>query len=172
MSAPSSPAALLASPMDVRRARPKDAPAFLRLVHELAAFERLAGPTPDAERRLLDDAFGPRPRFDLFVAEAEGEVVAYAAAFETYSTFRAAPLLHLEDLYVTPAARRKGVAAAMMRALAREALARGCAKVSWVVLDWNADAQRFYERLGAKPSAGWLPYELEGEALRALARSA
>lgn len=155
--------------MLVRRARPEDGPAFLSLVHELAAFERLAGPTPEAGARLLRDVFGGRPRFDLFVAELDARIVAYAVVFETYSTFRAAPILYLEDIYVTPAARRSGVAGAMMRELAREAQRRGCPKMAWVVLDWNVDAQRFYDRLGAAPSKGWLPYEVADEALAALA---
>lgn len=156
----------------VRRARPEDGPAFLRLVQELADYERLAGPTPEAQARLLDAAFGAGRRFDLFVAERAGEVVAYAATFEAYSTFLARPVLYLEDLFVSAAARRQGVARALMRALAREALARGCARVAWVVLDWNTDAQRFYDGLGARPQKEWLPYVLDGEALAAMAREA
>lgn len=155
--------------MPIRRARPDDGPAFLALVHELASYEKLAGPTPEAEARLLRDAFGERRRFDLFVAEEDGRIVAYAAAFETYSTFLARPVLYLEDLYVTPAARRTGVATALLRELAREAVRRGCARMSWVVLDWNVDAQKFYERLGAARSQGWLPYAVQGAALEALA---
>lgn len=154
----------------VRRARPDDGPRFLALVQELAAYEKLPGPTPDAEARLLQDAFGPRPRYDLFLAERDGAVVAYAVVFETYSTFLAKPLLYLEDVYVTPAARRHGVATAMMRFLAAEALRRGCGRLSWVVLDWNVDAQRFYERMGARRSKDWWPYVAEGEALARMAR--
>jgi GNAT superfamily N-acetyltransferase len=153
----------------LRRARPEDGPRFLALVQELAAYEKLPGPTPEAEARLLVDAFGPRPRYDLFLAEWEGAVVAYAVVLETYSTFLAKPILYLEDLYVTPSARRGGVASAMMRFLAAEALRRGCGRLSWVVLDWNADAQRFYERMGAKRSKAWWPYVAEGEALARMA---
>lgn len=157
------------SDVTIRPARPADGAAFLRLVHELAAYERMAGPAPDAEERLLRDAFGERPRFDLFLAERAGDVVAYAAVFETYGTFLARPVLHLEDLYVAERARRGGVATALMRHLAREALRRGCARLTWVVLDWNVDARRFYERMGARRSEGWLPMALQRDELRRIA---
>ena len=156
----------------LRRARPADGPRFLALVQELAAYEKMAGPTPDAEARLLEDAFGPRPRYDLFLAELDGEVVAYAAVFETYSTFLAKPVLYLEDLYVTPSARRHGVATALLRFLAAEALRRGCGRLAWTVLDWNVDAQRFYARLGATRSKDWWPYVAQGEALARMAQGA
>ena len=156
----------------LRRARPADGPRFLALVQELAAYEKLPGPAPDAEARLLEDAFGPRPRYDLFLAELDGAVVAYAVVFETYSTFLAKPVLHLEDLYVTPSARRHGVATAMMRFLAAEALRRGCGRLTWVVLDWNVDAQRFYERMGATRWKDWWPYVAQGEALARMASGA
>lgn len=155
----------------MRRARPADGPRYLALVHELATYEKMQGPTADAEGRLLDDAFGPRPRYDLFVAELAGQVVAYAVVFETYSTFLARPVLYLEDLYVTPDARRHGVATRLMRHLAQEALRRGCARMAWVVLDWNTDAQKFYERLGARRAEAWWPFVIQGDDLGKLARS-
>lgn len=154
----------------VRRAAPADGPRFLALVHELAAYEKMEGPTPEAEARLLADAFGPRPRYDLLLAEREGAVVAYAVVFETYSTFLARPVLYLEDVYVTPDARGHGVGHALMRHLAQDALRRGCARLAWVVLDWNATAQRFYERLGARRSTAWWPYVIQGDDLARLAR--
>ncbi len=155
--------------MQLRRAREADLPAIAALIRELADFERMEGPPPDAAARLREDAFGARPRVELLVAELEGKVVAYAAFFETYSTFRAKPVLYLEDLFVTKAARRRGVARALVAALAREAVARGCARLAWVVLDWNVEAQRFYEALGAARQP-WFPYELGGAALEKLAR--
>lgn len=153
----------------IRRASPADGARFLALVHELAAYERMQGPAPEAEARLLDDAFGARPRYDLFLAERDGEVVAYAVVFETYSTFLARPVLYLEDVYVTPAARGHGVGRSMMAFLAREALRRGCPRLSWVVLDWNVDAQRFYDRVGARRWASWWPYVIQGADLERLA---
>lgn len=155
--------------MHVRRARAADGPAFLRLVHELADYEKLPGPAPEAEARLLEDAFGARPRFDVWLAERDGEAVGYAAAYPQYSTFRARPVLYLEDLFVAPRARRSGAGRALFEAVAREAVARGCARLSWVVLDWNVEAQRFYDALGARRQAEWWPYVLEGGALAAVA---
>ena len=158
--------------MRIRRARPEDGPAFLALVQELADYEKLEGPDAAARQRLLDDAFGARPRYTLLVAEQDARIVAYAVLCEQYSTFRAKPVLYLEDLYVTPSARRGGVARALMREVAREAVARDCARVTWVVLDWNEPAQSFYEQLGAKRQAEWWPFVLDGDAMRALAAGA
>lgn len=156
--------------MLVRLARPEDGPRFLELLQELADFEKLAGPTPEARARLLEDAFGTRPRFTLHVAELEGEVVAYAVSFPTYGTFRAQPVLYLEDLYVTPRARRRGIARALLAAVARHAVASGCYKMSWVVLDWNVDAQKVYDLVGASRDTQWVPYSIQDDALRALAQ--
>lgn len=155
----------------VRRAGHEDAETLLRLVRALADYEKLPGPTPDAEARLVADAFGPRPRFHVFLVErAPGDAVGYAAVFETYSTFRARPVLYLEDLFVLREARGTGAGVALMRRIAREAIERGCARVSWIVLDWNESAQRFYERLGATRQPEWWPYVLEGDALARLAQ--
>lgn len=153
--------------MRVRPATPEDLPGVVALMRELAAFERMAGPDDEAARRLAEDPFARR-RIDVLVGEAEGETVAYAVLLETYSTFAARPVLYLEDLYVTPAARRSGVATAMMRAVAQEALRRGCARVAWIVLDWNEPARRFYAALGAKETT-WVTCQLEGEALARVA---
>lgn len=141
--------------MVVRPARPDDGPAFLELVHCLADFEKLSPPTPEAGQRLLAHAFGDPPLFQLWMAEAEGRVVAYAAWFLTYSTFRARPTLYLEDLFVHPDARRKGAARQMLAALKLEAEARGCGRFEWSVLDWNAPAIALYESFGASELAGW-----------------
>jgi GNAT superfamily N-acetyltransferase len=141
--------------VNVRAAEPGDGPAFLALVRALADFEKLPGPTEEAGARLLEDAFGARPRYRLFVGELDGAVVAYAVAFETYSTFLARPTLFLEDLFVHPDARRRGVARAMMTHLLAEAKRAGCGRFEWMVLDWNAPALRFYEELGAERHDAW-----------------
>lgn len=155
--------------MHVRPAREADLPAIAGLIQELASFERMEGPPAEATARLRADAFGPSPRLRFLVAERDGRVVGYAAFFETYSTFRARPVLYLEDLFVGASARRGGIATALLAALAREAKARGCVRVAWVVLDWNEDAMRFYEALGGKRQA-WVPFELEGAALDELSK--
>lgn len=137
---------------------------MVQLMRELAAFEKLPGPDAEGERRLAAD-FGAR--YHGLVAEDGRAIVAYAIVYETYSNFLARPVLWLEDVYVTPASRRGGVATALLREVAREARRRGCARVAWAVLDWNVDAQRFYERLGATRQP-WLWYQFEGAALDAL----
>jgi GNAT superfamily N-acetyltransferase len=103
----------------------------------------------------VEDAFGSRPRFELIVAEDEQEVVAYAAFFHTYSTFLARPTLFLEDLFVHPRARRRGVASAMLAHLRELAVSRGCGRFEWFVLDWNVDAQALYQRIGAERLDEW-----------------
>ena len=157
------------TPFQIRRAHEGDGPGFVALVRALADFEKLPGPTDDAARRLLADAFGERPHYELLVAEQAGRIVAYAAFFHTYSTFLARPGLYLEDLFVHPDARGAGIATALMRELAAIATQRGCGRFEWSVLDWNGAAQRFYERLGARHIAAWQIYRLEGDEIAAVA---
>src|SRR5690606_31045609 len=110
----------------------------------------------DAARdRLLADAFADPPRYELWVADDRGEVIAYAVCFPTYSTFLARPTLYLEDLFVHPDHRRRGVATEMMATLRRAAEERGCGRFEWSVLDWNEGAQKLYEKLGAQALAQW-----------------
>src|SRR5215831_727011 len=117
----------------VRLAQRGDGPAFLGLVSALSEFEKLPGPDDAARARLLEDAFGPTPRFDLLVADLDGDVVAYAVSFLTYSTFLARPTLYLEDIFVHPRARRRGVAAALLERLRNRAVELGCGRFEWMV---------------------------------------
>jgi GNAT superfamily N-acetyltransferase len=126
----------------VRKAEPADGPAFLALVRALAEFEQLPPPDADAEARLIADAFGSSPLYELWVATMGASVVAYAATFRAYSTFLARPTLYLEDLFVAPSARRRGVATAILARLEAVARERGCGRFEWTVLDWNVDAQK------------------------------
>lgn len=141
--------------MQVRKAIAADGPDFLRLVRALAEFEELDPPDDAAQARLIEHAFSDPPRYELWVAEQAGEVVAYAATFPTYSTFRGLPTLFLEDLFVHPDARRKGVATAILKHLRSVAEERGCGRFEWTVLDWNEDALSLYERVGAKTLDAW-----------------
>lgn len=144
-----------ASAIAVRRAEPADGPAFLELVRALAAYEMLPPPDDAACARLLADAFGSPPRFELHVATLDGAVVAYAAVFMTYSTFLARPTLYLEDLFVATTARRRGVARSVLRYLEAIARDRGCGRFEWTVLDWNVDAQALYKDIGADVLPDW-----------------
>ncbi len=141
--------------MQIRPACPADGPAFLELVSALADFEKLTGPDAGARERLLADAFADPPRYDLWVADDGGRVVAYAVTFATYSTFLARPGLWLEDLFVHPDARRRGIATAMLAHLRGVAEARGCGRFEWNVLDWNVDAQKLYRGIGAEMLDDW-----------------
>ena len=153
----------------VRKASPQDAEAILGLVVELATFEKLPPPDEAARKRLIEDAFGPQPRFEIFLAEVGGRVVGYAFIFETYSTFRALPSLYLEDLFVLEEFRGSGVGYALFKHCAQEAVKRGCGRYEWAVLDWNTHAINFYERLGAKHLHDWRLYRLDGEDLQRVA---
>ena len=153
----------------IRPATPADGDAFLALVDALADYERLDPPDSDARRRLLNDAFGERPRISVFLAELERRAVAYAIVLETYSSFLALPTLYLEDIFVVPEARRHGVGRAMFTALAAEAVRRGCGRMEWVVLDWNQAAVDFYARFGARHLAEWHTYRLDAGQLRQVA---
>jgi GNAT superfamily N-acetyltransferase len=148
----------------VRAAGAADFDALVALIRALAEFENLPGPTDDAVARLRADAFGEAPRFEVLLAElpeGPGEVVAYAIFFPTYSTFLARPTLYLEDLFVHPRARRRGVASALLARLAALAQERGCGRLEWMVLDWNAGAQALYDGLGAKRLEQWRLYRVE-----------
>src|SRR6478672_2431065 len=140
----------------IRKATANDADLLISLILGLAEFERLEPPDQAAQERLVADAFGPHPRFEVFLAQTEGNVAGYAFVFETYSTFLALPTLYLEDLFVLPEFRGRRVGYALMLFVAREAVRRGCGRLDWVVLDWNQSAINFYERLGAKHLPDWL----------------
>jgi GNAT superfamily N-acetyltransferase len=154
----------------IRAAEPRDLPSVIGLVRALADFEKLPGPDEAAERRFAADFAASPPRFQLLVAEHDGALVGYALYFFTYSTFLARPSLYLEDLFVHPAARGRGIGERFMRALAKEAVRRGCGRFEWTVLDWNVRAQKFYRSLGAELLDDWRVCRVTGEGLTALAR--
>ncbi len=160
--------------MPIRSATPADAPLVRTLILDLAAYEKLsaeaeAGCREDLLRaHLRPDA---NPRLTGFIAETDGgETAGFALCFPVYSTFHTNWGLHLEDLFVRPEHRGAGFGLALMRAVAAEAERRGCVRMEWVVLDWNAPAIGFYERLGARPMDDWKTMRLTGEALADLAR--
>jgi len=143
---------------------------MLELERELARFEKMP-PPDDAEAARLAAWIFDTGRAESFVAELDGRIEGHAIFYEGINSFRARPFLFLEDLVVTEAARGKGVGEALMAEVAREAVARGAARVEWSVLDWNEGALRFYRRLGGYPPTEWLRHILEGDALAKLART-
>lgn len=153
----------------IRPATAADGESVADLVEGLLRYEKLPGFDGAARARLIRDGFGERPRFGVFLAEAEGVAIGYALFFETYSTLRARPSLHLEDLFVEPDWRGRGAGRGLLRAVAQEAVRRGCGRVDWVVLDWNRPAIDFYEKIGARRLREWFHYRLEEDSLRRVA---
>lgn len=147
----------------IRKAGRKDASALLTLIEALARFEKLEPPSRAARQRLIDDGFGPRHRYDAFLAEVHGKPVGYAIVFETYSSFLARPTLYLEDIFVLPGHRRHRIGLKLLLWCVREAQKRGCGRMEWMVLDWNVNAIRFYERLGTRELKGWIPFRVKRE---------
>jgi GNAT superfamily N-acetyltransferase len=156
----------------IRPAQSVDTDLILALIRELAEYERLPHEvvaTGDALRATL---FGGQPRAEVLIAQADGQPAGFALFFHTYSTFLARPGLYLEDLFVRPAFRRQGVGRLLLTRLAAIAVARGCGRFEWSVLDWNEPARRFYESLGARPMDEWTTYRITGAALEELASQA
>lgn len=158
-------------PTTIRTAGPDDASAVHRLIMALAEYERepaAVESTPDVIRRQLADQ---RPPFECLLAEADGDVVGFALFFPTYSTWLGRQGLWLEDLFVLESHRHRGIGRALLTRVAQLAVARGCGRLEWSVLDWNEPALAFYRRLGAVPLDAWRMHRVTGEALRSLAAS-
>ena len=153
----------------IRPAVPGDVPAIARLIRALAEYEKLTHEVVLEEERLREHLFGPRPYAEVLLAEEEGRAVGFALFFHNYSTFLGRPGIYLEDLFVEPEARGQGHGKALFKELARIAVARGCGRLEWAVLDWNSPAIGFYRRLGAQAMDEWTTYRLTGKALAALA---
>jgi GNAT superfamily N-acetyltransferase len=156
--------------LHIRPAEPTDVPVVAELIWQLARFEKLEGHVVLTEELLSAGLFGPRPYAEAIIAEDDAEPIAFALFFHSFSTFLARPGLYLEDLFVLPAHRGRGVGRTLLSFLARLAVERGCARMEWAVLNWNKNAIRFYERLGAQPNSEWTVYRLDGEALNAVGR--
>ncbi|MFT3816455.1 MAG: GNAT family N-acetyltransferase [Rubrivivax sp.] len=153
----------------LRGAEPRDVPAIVGLIGELAVFEKLEHLMQATPETLHPHLFGPQPAAEALVAEVGGTVVAFALFFRNFSTFLARPGLYLEDLYVQPAHRGAGIGQALLQRLAQLAVQRGCGRFEWSVLDWNANAIRFYQRMGATVMPDWRICRVTGDALRTLA---
>jgi GNAT superfamily N-acetyltransferase len=153
----------------LRRAEPADIDAIVALIGELAEFEQLAHLVEVTPDKLAPHLFGERPAAECVVGEIGGEVVAFALFFTNFSTFLARPGLYLEDLYVRPAHRGGGLGKALIEYLGRLAAERGCGRFEWSVLDWNANAIAFYEKLGASVLPDWRICRISGEGLQRFA---
>ena len=153
----------------IRQAVANDVPQIGQLIRELALYEREPGKAVATDADLLRDGFGPNPRYFCLMAEWSSQPAGFALYFHNYSTWQGRWGLFLEDLFVRPAFRGKGIGKALFVELARTAKQKGCGRFDWNVLDWNAPAIAFYEKLGARKLDQWLGMRLEGEALNRLA---
>jgi len=151
----------------LRPATAADVPLILRFIRELAAYERLLPEVEASAERLAATLFPAdgKPAAECVLAAWHGEPAGFALFFHNYSTFLARPGLYLEDLYVVPAWRGRGIGAALFRHCAQLANARGCGRMEWAVLDWNEPAKEFYRRLGAAAMGDWRICRLTGPAL-------
>ena len=156
----------------IRPATRNDAALIATLIRELADYEKLLHECHVTAEAIAQSLFGAKPQAECVIAERNGTAVGFALFFHNYSTFLAKPGLYLEDLFVRPEARGHGVGKALLAHLAQLAVARGCGRFEWSVLDWNAPAIAFYESLGARAQSEWSIYRVTGAALTALAAQA
>ena len=159
----------MAVQVQIEAATVHDVPLLLSLIRALADYERMSDDVVATEARLGDTLFGARPCAEAVVARVAREAVGFALWCHNYSTFLAQPGLYLEDLFVLPEWRGKGVGQALVRHLAGIATARGCGRMEWSVLNWNESAVGFYRKIGARPMDDWTGYRLVGDELRRLA---
>ncbi|HWF75912.1 MAG TPA: GNAT family N-acetyltransferase [Caulobacteraceae bacterium] len=155
----------------VRAARPDDAGLIVGFIRGLAEYEKLLHEVKVDAAAVSAALFGEKPRAFCDIAERDGAPVGFALWFYTFSTFEGSHGLYLEDLFVVPEARGTGAGLALMRRLAERCRDERLARLEWAVLDWNALATRFYDRLGATAKTEWVARQLSGEALAALART-
>lgn len=156
----------------IRAAVPSDSPDLLRLIRELAAYEKEPDAVETTEADLRSALFGADPQVFASVADEDGEVVGMAIWFLTFSTWTGRHSLYLEDLFVDGSYRGRGLGRDLVSSLAERARALGCARMEWSVLDWNEPAIGFYRALGARPMDGWTVFRLDGDALARVAMPA
>ncbi|MNR78832.1 putative acetyltransferase [compost metagenome] len=155
--------------LTLRPAQTSDVPTIVELIRDLAEYEKLLHEVEADAEALHAHLFGPRPFVEVILAEWDGEIAGFALFFHNYSTFLTKPGIYLEDLYVKPVHRSRGIGKALLAELARLAVSRGCGRLEWSVLDWNAPAIGFYESLGARAMDEWTVYRLSGDNLERLA---
>lgn len=153
----------------IRPAAPSDLSLLAALIRELAEYEKLLHEVRFKDGDLQHHLFGPQPAAEALIGEIDGEAQGFALFFPTFSSFEGKPGIWLEDLFVRPAARGRGLGKALLLAVAKLAAERGCGRYEWSVLDWNEPSIRFYRALGARPMTEWQIMRVDGEALKAMA---
>ncbi len=155
--------------LSVRPATPDDFALIAELIRKLADYEQLAHECRFEPGELRHHLFGPHPAAEVLIGEVDGAPAGFALFFPTFSTFEGRPGIYLEDLFVEPHARGRGLARALLRRLAVLVVERGGARLEWAVLDWNELGKGFYRSIGARPVEGWERWRVEGDALAGLA---
>jgi len=155
--------------LSIRKAEAHDSSSILHFIRELAEYERLAHEVDATEADIAEALFGPDPRVFADIAEWEGKPVGFVLWFYNFSTFRGRHGIYLEDLFVSPDFRSKGIGRALLRHLARRCMAEGLPRLEWWVLDWNEPALKVYRSIGAVPMEEWTVQRMTGEALKRLA---
>lgn len=153
----------------MRAAAAADTPELMRLIRELAVYEKLAHMVTGNEAMLREALFGARPGVEALIVERGGRAVGFAIYFTSFSTFLCKPGLFLEDVFVEPEHRGVGIGKALLQRLAAIAVERGCGRFEWHVLDWNEPSIRFYESLGAKLMPEWQLVRMTDAEIRSLA---
>jgi GNAT superfamily N-acetyltransferase len=156
--------------LQIRAAQPEDVGTILKLIRGLAEYEHEPEAAEATEQDLLRDGFCAHPKFHCVLAEWDGTPVGFALYFYNYSTWKGRHGIFLDDIFVWPEHRGKGIGKALLLHVAQVAVAQDCGRYEWLVLDWNTPAIEFYESLGAKRMKQWVPVRVEGEALLELAK--
>ena len=159
------------SNFEIRPARVEDVPIILKLIRDLATYERAPKEVTATEEQLVDVLFGEKPVAEVLLAFERKSPVGFAVFFHNFSTWLGRPGLYLEDLFIKPEKRERGYGRALLVDLAKIALDRGCGRMEWAVLDWNEPAIKFYRSLGAKPMEEWTVFRLTRDGIAKLAQS-
>ena len=144
----------------IRKAVKSDSGNILKLILELAVFENLNPPDIKGQKRLLKDAFSKNPPFNVILAETGKDIVGYSFYFFTYSSFLAKKTLYLEDIFISENQRNKGIGKLFFNELLKIAKKQKCGRMEWVVLNWNENAIKFYDKLGANELKEWKTYRI------------
>lgn len=158
----------LSPSLQIRPAQPGDVEVLFQMVQALAEYEHLAHQVTGSAAALAEHLFGPRPYAEAILAEWEGKPAGFSLFLHNYSTFLTKPGLYIEDIFVLPEHRRRGIGRALLTYLAHLAVRRGCGRLEWTVLDWNAPAISFYQQMGADVLPDWRICRVTGDALQRL----
>jgi GNAT superfamily N-acetyltransferase len=162
----------MAGDLRIETASERDIPLILSFIHKIAAYEKLSHEVTATEETLRGSLFGPRPASEVLLAYWQDQPAGYAVFFHNFSTFLGRAGIYLEDLFVEPGLRGKGIGKALLASVAKAARERNCGRLEWAVLDWNKPAIDFYLSLGARPKDEWTIFRMTGDAIASLADQA